>query len=185
MTQKENNQRNTGVSEIAGVFAEHEDVHNAMKELQVGGIARRNISVLAGKEVVEATYGDELPAVQALLEDPDVPTDALVADEDIGIAQGATIAGGTLVGASTTALIATFAAPLAVASSLALLGAVAGAALGLLASKKITDRHHEHHKMQERSGGFIVWVSIPSKAKEIAATYIMRRNGAVAIQASA
>lgn len=174
-----------GVSEIAGIFDEHEKVESAVKELQSGGIARRNISVLAGKEVVKATYGDELPAVQALLNDPNVPTDALVADEEIGIAQGALIAGGTLVGASTSALMASLAAPVSSAAVVALIGAGLGAVVGLIASKRIDDRHHEHHKMQERSGGYIVWVSIPSKAKEIAATYIMRRNGATAIQASA
>lgn len=173
------------ISELAGVFSNQSDLQNAVTELQSAGIARRHISVLASSAAVDAAYGDNLPAVKALIEDTEIPVNAPVTEEDLGIAYGAIIGASIIAGVVSVAIAVAgmFAGTPGLATVAA--GAIFGAAGGAYFAKSLSDKHAEYLKKQLENGGFVLWVSIPTKAKEIAATYILRKNGAEAIEAAA
>ena len=166
----------TTVREAVGVFDDVAEFEEAIKDLLAAGFARRDISLLASEEAVEAKLGRHYAKVQELEDHPAVPRTAYTERRMRGEAED------VLIG-SLTYLPAVLAAGLVVASAGAVAAAVTAAAIGggLLSTALghwLDRRDAEWVQEQLDRGGLLLWVRTPDAGRERRAVEILRRHSA-------
>ena len=168
--------KKTTVREAVGVFDDVAEFEEAIKDLLSAGFARKDVSLLASEEAVEAKLGRHYAKVQELEDHPAVPRTAYTERRMRGEAED------VLIG-SLTYLPAVVAAGTVVASAGVVAAAVtgtalAGALLGTVLTRWLGKHHAEHLQEQLDRGGLLLWVRTPDAAAEQRALEILTRHSA-------
>jgi hypothetical protein len=168
----------TRVREAVAVFERAEDLEAAVDALVTHGFGRADLSLLASDTAIRAKLGHSYASTRDAEDDPEAPTTAYVAREDVGDAEGAAIGGLLYVGAM-AGMIPVFASGGAVGAAIlaALVGGGAGGALGGVLAHLIGKRHAESLGRQIEQGGLVLWVRTHDEAHEMKATAILKEHG--------
>lgn len=166
------------VREAVGVFHDAAQLEAATDELLRSGFGRADLSVLASEAAVREKLGHAFTSTRELEDDPEVPTKAYVAREDVGEGEGALIGGLLYLGAIGGMLpVLASGGAIATAVILTLVGGAAGASFGAVLAESL-GRHHAHAlDAQLRRGGLLLWVRTRDAAHEARATEILTRHG--------
>lgn len=147
------------VREAVGVFANAEQLQDAIDELMSSGFDRAEISLLASERAVEEKLGHKYRKASELEDDPNVPRAAYVSTESIGDAEGAVI--GTLMYVGAGILmgpVAVAGGTLAAIAGAAALGGGVGGLIGAALARLIGEQHARRIDEQLQHGGLLLWV---------------------------
>jgi hypothetical protein len=163
--------------EAVAVFDDETALYAAIDEVQMAGVGRADISMLADEEAVEEKIGDRFWKAQDLEDNPDAPRRPYFSEESIGAAEGALISAPMYVAAVATAgALTTPAGSLLTAIAGGVLAGGAGAAVGGLLAWLVGERHAEYLHNQVRHGGLLLWVRIADETKREKIVEILKRN---------
>lgn len=176
------NVENKAERKLASVFSSEKDLQNAVAELQTSGIPRRSISVIADSEKIKSSKNIEGEDAVERVEYSDAPLDAAITFEELAIARGAIFNISMILGVAIGAILSMGIGNVVAQIGVALIGGVAGAGIGYLVTRKLQDKYLTYLKRQLENGGYVLWVTIPSKAKQLAALTVLNRNGAKKIK---
>ena len=161
----QNNPTDTPKREVVAVFADRQQFEAAISALLAAGFSRRDLSVLASHESIDAAGKPAKPWKDAIT--------ALVGEMKYEIP-----------------LVASGAIFLAGGSVAALIAGLIGATMGGMAVKEVLDEvtsapHTEDFVRSLDAGSIILWVQIPHREKEIAAAAILEECGGVNVHTHA
>lgn len=171
------------VREVAGIFDDLEKMQNAIRELEVSGFERHQISVLGNERQMKDSLGTAKIDPKKLEDDPVAPRVANVSPEDVGVAQGAIVGGGTLIGLAAAAVAAGGILVTGAALTTIVLGGLGGSAAGGILAKLLGDRYNHFFQKQIDNGGILLWISTPTSQEEEKAKSILSDYGATEIDA--
>lgn len=165
------------IKEAVGIFDDNNKLQEAIDELSISGFERYDISVIGSESAMKQKFHVSFADPKRLVDNPQTPRGINVTTEEVGVAEGAVISGGILIGV-VAALIA--AGGVAVHSTIpaAIIGATAGTALAGVMAQLIGNSHAEKLQKQIDKGGLILWVRTTDQKKEKLAADILRKHGA-------
>ena len=167
------------VREAVGVFHDETALRDAAEELMTAGFDRSDLSLLAGDHAIEQKLGHAYTKVEALEDDPEVPSVAYSGSDSRPEAEGAVVGGLAYVGAvSTVGVIVASGGTVAAALVGAAIAGGIGTAIGVALAKLIGDHHAEYLKEHLEKGGLLLWVRTKDAAEEAKAKEVLTRNGA-------
>ena len=171
------NKNQKTVKEAVGIFDDNNKLQASIDELSISGFERQEISVIGSESAMQKKFKVSFKNPKQLVDNPKTPRGINVSTEEIGVAEGAVISGGVLVGV-VASLIA--AGGVAVHSSIpaAIIGVTAGTALGGVIAQLIGSSHAEKLNKQIEKGGLVLWVRTSNKTKEKLASSILQKHGA-------
>jgi hypothetical protein len=163
--------------EIVGVFSHEHELHEAIEDFQLHGFDHAEISVLPRRSTVVRSLGREPLDISEVEDHPAVPRTHSIDSGSYGVAQGALIAAPMyLFACGAAAGIAGHGASLVTIFTAAGMGALLGAAVGLLAVLRIRRAHRAHIQHQLDRGGLVLWVSTADLAHAESAKTILARH---------
>ncbi len=171
MTQK-------SVREAVGIFHDVHKMQDAIKDLEINGFERHHISVLGNDKAMEEEYGRIRQNLPNLEDDPRAPRSANVSPEEVGVAQGVIVGGGTTVGMIAGVLADVVLLIPGSLLAVGLTGGIAGTAVGAYLAKKLGDRYYGFFEEQVERGGILLWVTTPTKDHESTAQKIFKDHNA-------
>lgn len=163
------------IREGVGIFDNLEQLDAAIFELEKASFDRNEISVLGTKDEVEQTFG-RLATPYELADHPDAPRRVFIMPEEKGLGVAVLIGGGAYAGAASGLLLSALTHDFPYTLT-AIVGAVAGAALGGLVANMIHRKFKADMDQQLRQGGVVLWVRIFDPSRWERARSIMRRHG--------
>lgn len=170
-----------GLREAVGLFSSEHDLQEAIRELEGTSFGRQDMSILGGRADLENVFGVPVVNPEDVEDRGDVPRATPVRTEERNIGATALVGAGMYVGVMAMALAA---APLTVpaAAAAVAIGGGGGALLGGGILKLLESSFAKTVHDQLRSGGLLLWVHTPDKAKEDLACQILRRHGATHVK---
>lgn len=152
---------------------------DAIDELETSGFDREDLSLLAGKDTVEAKLGHVLERVEDLEDDPKTPRQAFISPESVGDAKGWAIGSLLYVGgvSAAGAVVASGGTLLATILAASVVG-TAGCLIGTVLAQWIQHDYTAYLQDQIDRGGLLLWVHVRDRAQESRALQILRRHSA-------
>jgi len=155
------------VREVVATFDSADALEQAVKNLQISGIDRADISLLSTEQTVTEKLGRHYKKVQELEDDPSTPQAAFVGSSDIAEGQGALIGIPLYIGAvAGTAAVVASGGTLGFILAIAAAGGAGGGAIGILAAKALGKHHAKQLEEQLKRGGLLLWVRVRDKARQ-------------------
>ena len=168
---------NYNVRETVGVFADRDELEDAIEDLQLSGFYRDQIHLLASCRAVEDKLGHMYGNVRELEDEPDLPAGNYADRHERAEGAAALTSGLALLG-SLTAIVAVTATGGTLALTIAaamMAGGIGGGIGGLLV--RAVGKHRAHQvEEQLRRGGLLLWVELHSPAQEQKALEILQRH---------
>lgn len=171
------NQQKEKIREAVGIFDAYDQMEETIGDLQISGFARHQISVLGTEAAVKERFGAPHVKTELLKDNPDAPRSPDIKKEELGIAQGLLIGGGTVTGV-VGAVIASGGLAVPGAVMAAALGGAGGITAGGVLAKLLGDKYAEFFQKQIDQGGLLLWVNTPDKDAETKAQAILKKYGA-------
>jgi hypothetical protein len=165
--------------EAVAVFNDGATLLEAIDDLESSGFGREDLSLLAGKDTVEAKLGHVFERVKDLEDDPRAPRQAFIAPESVGDAKGWAIGGLLYVGgvSAAGAVVASGGTLLAAILAASSVGG-AGGLIGTVLAQWIQHDYSAYLQDQIDRGGLLLWVHLRDAGHEHRALEILRRYSA-------
>lgn len=165
------------IKEVAGIFDDNSKLQEAIDELSISGFGRHEMSVIGGESAMKEKFNVSYKHPRFLIDNPEVPQGVNISEEEMGVAEGAVVGGGVLVGV-VSALVAAGGVATNLSTPAAIIGATVGTAVGGVIAKWIGVAHAERLQKQIEAGGLVLWVLVVNKAKEKLACAILKKHAA-------
>lgn len=162
--------------EAVGIFNDNEKLQEAINELCTAHFERYDISVLGNEAAIKEKF-KQYRNPHELVDNPQTPRSINIAPEEMGVAQGAVIGGGILVGV-VAALTAAGGVALPSTIPATVIGITAGSVIGSALAKLVGDTYLESLQKQIDKGGLIIWVRTTDENREKVACGILKNHGA-------
>jgi hypothetical protein len=172
------NQKNTDSAiETVGLFTDPDAVQEVVTELEIGGLERRQISILSGESDLGEQFGTRHIPSKRLEDNPYAPRTHYPKKEEMALAETALICGGFLAGSIISYLAAT---GLSVGATIvsAFTGGILGLAMGAFFARRLYNWYEKRFDKQIEKGGTVVWVNTPTQEMRTLAETVMRKYGA-------
>lgn len=166
------------VREVVARFDDAEKFESAAEAVEMAGIDRSAISMMASEQAVEEKLGHRFARTESLEDDGAVPQTVYSDRHEMaeGKAAAVGIPGYVAGGAAGLAVVASGGA-LAAAMIAAAAGGAVGAGIGALAGQFISSQHAENLEAQIEKGGLLLWVAVRDEAEEAKVRVLLEENG--------
>jgi hypothetical protein len=171
-------ENNVTIREAVGVFDDLEKMQEAIAELETLGFERRHISVLGSEAAMKDTFGKPQKSPEKLEDNSNAPRSANIAPEDVGVAQGVIVGGGTAAGIAAAVVASGGLLVPGAAITSVIVGGVGGVAVGSVFAKILGDKYSEFFQKQIDKGGLLLWVQTDTIEKENTASKVLQEYGA-------
>ncbi len=165
------------IREVAGIFKDSNALQDAIDELSISGFERYELSVIGSEKAMKDKFSVAFKNPKSLIDNPKTPRGVNIATEEMGVAEGAVVSGGVLIGVVASLIAAGGVAVHSVIPA-AVIGATAGTAFGGVMAQLIGNAHAERLQKQIDKGGLILWVRVDNKTKEKLAYDILQGHDA-------
>lgn len=164
------------VREAVAVFTDPETLETAIEDLQMAGITRPQINLMASDRAAREKLGYS-GDVHELAEKSEAPTGAPVSRYEIAEGKAALVSGLAAVGSFTAigAVVATGGTLAAIIAAAIGAGGVTGGLGGLIA-RALGQRHAENVAAELSQGGLLLWVEVRTPEQENKALDILRQH---------
>lgn len=171
------NQKHQEIREAVGIFESETALQEAIDELTISGFERAEMSIIGNEASMQKVFHVKYKDPKQLVDNQKTPRGVNFMPEDEGAAEGAIISVSTLAGV-VAALIATGSLTAQSATPAAIIGGVAGTAIGGALANLIGDSHAQQVQKQLEAGGLVLWVRTTHEEKEKIAYDILKKHGA-------
>ncbi|WP_346900441.1 hypothetical protein [uncultured Roseibium sp.] len=166
------------VRELVARFDDAQDFEDAVEKVEMAGIDRADISMIASHDAIVEKLGHIYRNVRDLEDDARVPQ--TVNFDRHELAEGKAAAFGLPVyigGAGAGLAVAASGGTLAVAAVLAAAGAAAGAGIGAIFARTIEKHHADALERHLAEGGLLVWVRLRDENREAEIEKLLKECG--------
>jgi len=161
--------------EASAIFHSATALQKAVDGLLCSGFERDDLSVLGSDKALRDKFGANIPAAEALADDPATPRATYVSSDSRTEGLAALAGIPVYVGGAGAAAIAALEGAAAIATAGAALGvgALAGC-VGLYAARRMERRHADQIDRHLKNGGLVLWVRTDDEAREEKALDVLR-----------
>lgn len=172
------------VREVVGTFENALSFEDAIEELEVSGMDRADISMLASQKSVEEKLGHLYHKTSELGDEGRVPQAIFASHHEIAEGKAAIVGIPAYIGGSGAGIaIVASGGTLAIAALVAAAGAAAGAGIGALFAHAVGEHHAQTLREHLTAGGLLLWVRVHNDAQEESAIAVLTRSGGKSVHA--
>ncbi len=166
--------------EVEGIFKSKDELDQAVNELFVHGFDQSSLSVLSDKIIIHQNFQKKLKDILDLANNSSVSRTFFLAEENIGLAEGAIISVLMYVGTLTAAGIIILKGgnvklTLTIAVSIGILFTL----VGIWLANIIRKHHKEYIENQLKKGGLLLWVQLKNKSQLNIVKAVLEKNNAI------
>ncbi|MBD1548918.1 hypothetical protein [Roseibium aggregatum] len=166
------------VRELVARFDDAETFEDAVEQVEMAGIDRADISMIASQDAIVEKLGHIYRNVRDLEDDARVPQTVNFDRHELAEGKAAIIGFPVYIGGAGAGLaVVASGGTLAIAAVLAAAGAAAGAGIGAIFAHAIDKRHADTLEQHLAEGGLLVWVRLRDETREAEIEKLLKACG--------